>query len=401
MSRDAAERFPRAVLIVGASVRAAATAAYRAGLVVDAIDLFADADLREVCRQVVLVERLDPASVAAAVARLDPATRPTCWQGTGGIERYPDTAALLDRLIGRPAAAVSGDAARALRLLRDPWRLSRCGTEPTVRVPPLRSLAHPPNDPPSNWLIKSTDSAGGEGIREGAAAEELPAECRGTSYLQRRVGGRDASIVLLADSGRIRWIGATYQWVGAAALGAGPFRYSASYGPILFERWRQAALLRFARRAVRDSGFDGILGIDLRLERRRTWVLEINPRYPAGAEVLERSAGRSLVAERMSVAAGGRFDWPEPTAESVRWAKGIRYLPSGVERQASGRGIAAALSSGPPGERPIADLPIAESRLIGPTPAFSIFACNPFLPRTVATLEGVAIVWETLIFETI
>ena len=62
----------------------------------------------------------------------------------------------------------------------------------------------------------------------------------------------------------------------------------------------------------------GLFGIDLVIQQQRPWFIELNPRYPASAEILERATGQSLV--RLHVdACRGRS--PEPPI--VRFAEAL------------------------------------------------------------------------------
>ena len=97
------------VLIVGASARAAAESARRAGLVPMAIDLFGDDDLRELCDEVRLCPRGDyPAGLPELARELPPAP----WLYAGGLESQPGVVAELGagrELWGkRPRGAAAG-----------------------------------------------------------------------------------------------------------------------------------------------------------------------------------------------------------------------------------------------------------------------------------------------------
>src|SRR5437879_3212295 len=97
------------VIIVGASVRAAAYSATRAGLEPYAIDLFADRDLTAIC-PAVSIERYpyDFLPQLAAAPRAP-------WIYTGGLENYPS---LVDKLAAiRP---LMGNSGCVLRAVRDP-----------------------------------------------------------------------------------------------------------------------------------------------------------------------------------------------------------------------------------------------------------------------------------------
>src|SRR5262249_44541695 len=104
------------LIIVGASARAAAFSAIRAGLKPWCADLFGDADLRAVCS----VTRITVRSYPNGFAEILKKAPDSPWIYTGGLENHPK---LIDRLSSiRPLWGNSGG---VLRGVRDPVRLCR------------------------------------------------------------------------------------------------------------------------------------------------------------------------------------------------------------------------------------------------------------------------------------
>src|SRR4051794_30449688 len=98
------------LLIAGASVRAAAASALRAGYAPWCVDLFGDADLERACPVRVVPLKRYPDALVAALAEGPPGP----WMYTGAIENRPDLIECVDRpLLGNPADIV--------RAVRDPW----------------------------------------------------------------------------------------------------------------------------------------------------------------------------------------------------------------------------------------------------------------------------------------
>ena len=141
------------LIIVGASARAAAFSALRAGLRPCCFDLFADADLRARCHVEAIPAREYPRSLPGQVAGAPPGP----WLYTGGPENHPEIVARIAR--DRP---LLGNDAEVLRLVRDPVFVSnllRSAGLPYAEV----SLREP--DDGRAWLAKPCASAGGTGIR--------------------------------------------------------------------------------------------------------------------------------------------------------------------------------------------------------------------------------------------
>src|SRR5439155_16334268 len=104
------------LLILGASARAAAFSALRAGLKPWCIDLFADLDLQAKCPVVAVAVSRYPSGLAA-LAREAP---PGPWMYTGGLENRPR----LIRQIMRERP-LWGNEDTALAKARDPFALQR------------------------------------------------------------------------------------------------------------------------------------------------------------------------------------------------------------------------------------------------------------------------------------
>src|SRR5262249_14393279 len=143
----------RSVLIVGASTRAAAQSAVRAGLRPICADFFADLDLRA-CAQVLEVAHSPQDLVAVA------AMAPGCpWMYTGGLENHPDVVAAISE-----SRVLLGNGSEVLVRIRDPWQLDErlaVAGQPRLRVWP-RDAAPPARD--GRWMLKPLRGAAGRGI---------------------------------------------------------------------------------------------------------------------------------------------------------------------------------------------------------------------------------------------
>ena len=76
----------RRLLLIGASVRAAAFSALRAQLTPTGADLFADSDLEACCP----IVRIEASSYPGAVRELARAAPPSPWMYAGGLEHHPE-----------------------------------------------------------------------------------------------------------------------------------------------------------------------------------------------------------------------------------------------------------------------------------------------------------------------
>jgi predicted ATP-grasp superfamily ATP-dependent carboligase len=161
-----------------------------------------------------------------------------------------------------------------------------------------RTRATPPRlelDRRRSWLLKPRHSGGGHGTVRWRAG--VPAGRH--QYLQERIAGVPGSVVFLGDGRRAHVLALSCQLVGRRELGASGFRYCGSLvGPELFPS--EEALARraaeLAEAVVRAFGLVGLNGIDFIARRGVPWPIEVNPRFSASMELLERAADLSLFA---------------------------------------------------------------------------------------------------------
>ncbi|MFL5403555.1 MAG: ATP-grasp domain-containing protein [Gemmatimonadales bacterium] len=299
------------LLIAGLTTRALAVSAARAGYRVTAIDAFGDLDLRAVATVIMPPasggSRFDP---PAAVLSAEPVSAGLVAY-TSNLENYPEEVARLTsgrRLLGNPP--------EVLVRVRNPIELMRSlrrngfATPKTRATPPARSRSH--------WLLKSRRSGGGHGVSIWHRGSLLPR----SSYLQERIEGIPGSVVFAANGRGAVVLGLTRQLVGDIRFGAHGFRYC---GSLLAGRSNrlfpgQLELLgrvsAMATVAAREFGLMGLNGIDFIARRGVPYPVEINPRYSASMELLERARGLSLF-EVHAGACEGTLPAPVPLAEEI------------------------------------------------------------------------------------
>ena len=173
------------VLIVGASTRAAAFSALRAGLKPRCLDYFVDRDLMAICT----VDRVEAQEGVAGLERLALGLPPGPWLYTGPLENHPDRVERISR-----THRLHGNAAETLRGARDPFRLvevlRRQGLPYLETRPDAQRL---PRD--GSWLVKPIASAGGRLVQHLDHATVPLAE---PSYFQQFLDGPSHSALYLA-----------------------------------------------------------------------------------------------------------------------------------------------------------------------------------------------------------
>jgi uncharacterized protein len=281
------------LLVAGVTTRALALSAVRAGYRVTAIDGFADLDLEAGAQQVLLARSRIPGEpygpLEAANAAANVPARLAAY--TSNFENFPAAVARLARsrqLLGNPP--------ETLRRARDPLELMRILRGSSL--PCVQSRSRPPIGRSRNrtWLLKPRRSGGGHGVAAWTPGRPVPSGM----YLQQRISGAPGSISFAADGTKARILGFSRQLVGDPRFGARRYRYCGSIlgAPQLRLFSRQAEVLELANRVAAvvaaELGLIGLNGVDFIVRQGIPYPIEINPRYSASMELIERAQGLSI-----------------------------------------------------------------------------------------------------------
>lgn len=304
------------MLILGASTRAAAQSAFRAGYRPLCLDCFADEDLRQIAEIVPCDDY--PAGIVMALRGV-----PRCpWMYTGALENQP-------RLIAELAAArpLLGNGAEALRRTRDPFHLRALLLDAALPALELRPETNPPPRD-GHWICKPRRSGAGRGVMLWGERATVPRE---PHYFQRRAHGRGLSGLFIADAAKAQLLGISEQFSGWSAAHAPPFAYCGSMAPVSLATNVRDQILAIGAVCGQACALRGLFGIDFILEDEAPLLLEINPRYPASAELFESMVRQSLIALHADACAGSvdhqwRLSLDSPTA----LGKLILYAPCAV-----------------------------------------------------------------------
>ncbi|HEX5386703.1 MAG TPA: ATP-grasp domain-containing protein [Gemmatimonadales bacterium] len=294
------------VVIAGVSARALAESAAMAGLRVAAVDAYGDVDLATCAHAVALRRdlglRYSADAAAEAAERLDAAAAAY----VSNIENHP---AALERLAA--GRTLLGNGPAVLARVRDPLLVARAlrarGFEvPAVRASAVRAGAVRTTTGSLMWLRKPRRSGGGHGITTWAPGMPLTR----AAYLQAWIDGQPGSISFVADGRRAVPLGLSIQLIGDRAFGVAGFRYCGSLlagGPVpLFDEQDRLAraALALAQAVAEEFGVVGLNGIDFVARGGIPWPVEVNPRYAASMELVERAHGVSLFALHAAACAG-------------------------------------------------------------------------------------------------
>jgi len=360
------------VLILGASTRAAAFSAARAGLRPRCLDLFADADLAAFHP----VVRFDPDRDADDLERIAAALGFTSWMYTGSIEGRPD---LVERLsaMGR----LLGNGPDTLRRVRDPWRVSATLRASGFPVPALRAFSERTLADERTWLLKSSATAGGTGVSWAVAAEGAGDP---SSYLQEFVDGPTFSGLFVGAAGAARLLGVARQERGGPGS---PFHYRGSFAPWPVDPALTADLRRIGEVLAAEFQLVGLFGVDFIVNDERPWVVEVNPRYTASVELFEGALRRALVEDHYRACVHGDLGREASLREPARIV-GKRVLYADRALVVPDLGLVLPYDDDPYESPLIADVPHPGTKIRAGEPVVTCFAFDATPESCVKQLDG-------------
>ena len=180
----------------------------------------------------------------------------------------------------------------------DPYVVS--GVSP-ASMQPRREVRLKPN---TTWLVKPLASGGGHRVHLWPGAAGLPRGC----YLQELVEGTPGSVVFVASGGRAVPIGVSRQLIGDRTFGAAGYRYCGNILSAAGDTGDAALVERagaLARAVAEEFGVVGVNGIDFVARDGVPYAIEVNPRWCASMELVERAYGLSVFGAHAAACANG------------------------------------------------------------------------------------------------
>lgn len=295
------------LLITGASTRAAAWSAIRAGFFPVCADRFGDEDLRQVAEvhdEADVRRQLQsgrPRLVTAARLNIadwvfDFSLMAAVEEECKSVDRY------FGRLLGPNNMLLKRGISSLGKVLREQGFSAlqeRLG--PFARDPFVTGLKQEACSPPradGTWIEKPLSGGGGRSVRiwdQEAERECLPEP----TYFQEYRPGQPMSAIFLADHHRspaVELIGLTEQLVGDETAAAPTrFAYCGNIAPVGLPPEATQVVQRIGEVLAEKLGQRGIFGVDFIWDGTTPWVIEVNPRYTASCELLELAHGRALL----------------------------------------------------------------------------------------------------------
>jgi uncharacterized protein len=267
----------RHVLVAGVSTRAASESAARAGFDVTAIDAFADIDQHPQVRALALQSAFTAAAAAGAVRAVD-------CDAVVYLSPFENHREAVRSLAAN--RTLWGNSPEVLTRVRDPIAVAQALRARGFAAPEVGLKA----DATTTCLLKPLASGGGRRIRVWRRGDGVPPG----SYLQEFVEGVAGSVVFVAANGRAVPLGVLRQLIGDRAFGASGFEYC---GNLLDSRIDDAVgkgALDLAGAVAAAFPLVGVNGIDFVARDGVPYSVEVNPRWCASMELVERAYGISI-----------------------------------------------------------------------------------------------------------
>ena len=374
------------LILAGASVRSLAESAVRDGLRPVCVDMFGDEDLRKLVFQqfgtlagLKTVQRFSEVPDVLADIQDD-----VPLIAVGGIENDFEVMAALRRQ--RP---VLSPAETMIRELRDPEILFPVLAAGDCRMPRyVCGQTHPPQlagAPPSpneRWLMKSTQTAGGQGVQNFDFAtwkqEPLPER----HYLQEFIDGVPMSATFCRLDSNVRLLGCALQLSGCAALNAPPFWFCGNAGPVRVSLQLHQQFQKIGQCLGNRWPIRGLFGVDVIVQGGEVFVIEVNPRLTASHELHELAKRDSPGHVSLHLAAydelshSSRLPDGDHAAATTPLARLIMYAECDIQISTKQLTAMQKLGRHPP-ENParvwLADLPGTQAMIPQGTPFCSVY----------------------------
>jgi uncharacterized protein len=274
-------------LIVGLSVRAMVESAVRSGYSVIALDAFGDQDTRSWAETYALPYDFHKPYAPEALWECSRSLVFDEVAYTSNLENYPD---ILKKFAQQ--SPIAGNSPATVKAVRS-WQYLYAHLKQAGFLIPETVFAgeHRNLNKAYRWLKKPLASGGGHGISF-INEELIPDQA---CLFQQYIAGKACSASFVANGKDCVVLGITEQLIGIPELGAADFRYCGNLLPLgemqnpdvacnLF-----AQVKRLAQYLTQVYGLVGLNGIDFILDEDRLYATEVNPRYSASMELMERA----------------------------------------------------------------------------------------------------------------
>jgi methenyltetrahydromethanopterin cyclohydrolase len=267
---------PAKILVIAQSARMLVQLAVWAGYTPIAIDCFADMDTQALALDTVNVESLGLADIQSAVQSVVKSHGLTHVIFGSGFEENMESLQFLQSQF-----VVLGNSAELMQRLQDKQAFFDQLEQLGICYP--HSIFSKPFDD-AEWLLKPMRGEGGVGISVFAKND---AAGRKDVFWQRRLDGEVYSVLFVASQGQMKLLGFNRQWPVDA--GAGDFMFAGICNHAELAPEKRSLLAEWLEKLVGVYPLQGLGSLDFILQDQQCYLLEINGRIPASAQLYGQS----------------------------------------------------------------------------------------------------------------
>lgn len=263
---------PNRLVVIAQSSRMLAQMAVDSGFEVIAIDCFADLDTQNLAVLSFKVESLALDDLKPVLEKLqqDYGLLPVVYGS--GFEHFLDSLGYLERhwqLLGNPLFLY--------KQFQDKQALFQTFDQLAISYPEVRLTA--PDNLSGNWLVKPMQGEGGQGIHRYSKFQSIASNV----YWQRYCAGQSYSALFVASGNDINIIGFNRQLI--VAEGDAYFGFAGVISQVVLSKPIRQLIAEWLKKLLAVYQLRGLGSLDFMLENDQCYVLEINPRVPASAQL--------------------------------------------------------------------------------------------------------------------
>ncbi len=315
------------ILVIGLDVVSLATSATKAGYKVYAVDYFGDQDLKRVCHESLSIVKQTPGVTCGQLStNFSPEALLQLTMGllkknaidatllSTGLDDSPDVLFELNDVI-----PIRGNHPRVIERIRDKMKffqeLKRLGIPhpETAMAENFEEARKKAKDIGYPVLVKPSKGFGGVGIRKAQGPKELKQAFQHASLvdekvlIQEYISGTPASVSLISSNNETITLTLNEQLLGVNELGQEePFGYCGNVVPLVTTRSVMNRCKNTAERIASHFGLVGSNGMDFVISKEGIpYVVEVNPRFQATLECVERVLGINMVEAHMKACLQG------------------------------------------------------------------------------------------------
>lgn len=313
-------KVPSKLLVIAQSARMLAQMAVDAGFMPVVIDCFADSDTRQLALHTLKVSSLRLVDVQPALEAMRKAHGLTHLVYGSGFEHCTETLAFLEQ-----DWIVLGNTVEIFRRFQD--KPAFFGRLAALTIPFPDTVFTPPADGGS-WLTKPVRGEGGADItRYSPDVSAVPHDC----YWQRYLEGESFSVLFVACRGQAKVLGFNRQWSTANADDERPFLFAGVGSHAEVSVGHQSLLSEWLTKLAEEYSLRGLGSLDFIVKDDSCYVLEINARIPASAQLYGEAVFTLHLQACLGSLDGASVEQALPAAYRIIYAKNPVRIPESVD----------------------------------------------------------------------